>query len=143
MALGLLRAQEAIFQHVLGAAPEAVEAAVLDRRLTGEPDITKVVSRLAELFATTKADVYVVLGVTSSKVSRKATMNVDILDRAGAALKLFARVAAMLGEEDAAAWFKAPNAHLNGKRPVELLASGLGRQRLSGMVAALEDGAFL
>jgi uncharacterized protein (DUF2384 family) len=49
----------------------------------------------------------------------------------------------MIGETGAAVWFKQPNPHLAGKRPLDLLASSLGRQRLASMVTSLEDGAFL
>jgi uncharacterized protein (DUF2384 family) len=137
------RVQDVLFRDVLGDGAHAIERAVIDRRTTGEKDIAVVVERLANLFETTKRDTYSVLGITSSKVSRRSEMNVDVLDRAGAALKLYARVSAMIGENGATVWFKQPNPHLAGKRPLDLLASSLGRQRLASMVTSLEDGAFL
>jgi uncharacterized protein (DUF2384 family) len=143
MATTPARVQDALFRDVLGDGASAVEQAVIDRRTTGEKSLAKVVERFAALFETTKRDAYLVLGIRSSTVSRRSEMNVEVLDRAGAALKLYARVAAMIGEGGAAAWFKQPNPRLDGKRPLDLLASSLGRQRLASMIAALEDGAFL
>lgn len=143
MTMPVARVSEALFQNVLGADAHAVEKAVLDHQTIGEPDITKVVTRMAELFDTTKGDTYNLLGITSSRVSRSSNMNVEVLDRAGSAIKLFARVAAMIGEESAADWFKSKNGHLNDKRPLDLLNSSLGRQRLASMITALEDGSFL
>jgi uncharacterized protein (DUF2384 family) len=143
MAATPARVQDALFRDVLGDGARAVERAVIDRRTTGEKSLAKVVERLAALFEMTKRDAYLVLGITSSTVSRRSEMNVEVLDRAGAALKLFARVAVMIGEGGAAAWFKQPSPRLDGKRPLDLLASSLGRQRLASMIAALEDGAFL
>ncbi|HZJ09649.1 MAG TPA: antitoxin Xre/MbcA/ParS toxin-binding domain-containing protein [Trueperaceae bacterium] len=140
----LARAEDALFQDVLGARTRAVEKAVIDRQTTGEKSLTVVVERMAELFDTTKRDTYLVLGITSSKVSRRPEMDVEILDRAGAALKLYARVSSMSGgNASASEWFGRPNLHLDGRRPLDLLSSSLGRQRLSSMVTALEDGAFL
>lgn len=135
--------QHIVFEHVLRATPEAVEKAVYQRVTTGEKDIATVVARLAELFGTTKGDVYAVLGITSSKVSRGPEMNVEILDRAGATLKLYASVVSMIGADAAVRWLNDPSRHLDGKRPLDLLGSNLGRQRLEGMVRALADGAYL
>jgi|SRR5690606_12251236 len=143
MALNAARVQETLFQVVLGAGAEAVERAVIDRQTTGEKDIGKVASNMALLFKSTKGDVYWVLGITSSRVSRRSEMDVEVLDRAGAALKLYARLTAMIGEEGASRWLKQPNPNLDGKRPIELLGSSLGRQRLASLIAALEDGSYL
>ncbi len=137
MATNAARVQDAVFRDVLGAGASAIEKAVIDRRTTGETDIVKVVERMADLFKTTKHDTYMVLCITSSKVSRRSAMNVEILDRAGAALKLYARVATIIGEEDAADWLKRSNPHLEGKRPLDLLVSSLGRQRLASMITSL------
>jgi uncharacterized protein (DUF2384 family) len=143
MEASIARDQDALFQAVLGAGANAIERAVIDHQTTGEKDITKVVGRMVKLFATTKGDTYRVLGITSSRVSRRSEMNVEVLDRAGAALQLYARVAARIDADDAAAWFKQSNPHLDGKRPLDLLGSNLGRQRLANIITALEDGAFL
>lgn len=143
MELTVAQAQDMLFQDVLGADADAVEAAVINRRTTGEKDIAEVVTNLANVFDSPKRDVYAVLGTSSSKVSRRPQMNVEVLDRAGAALALYVRIAAMIGDENAAGWFKDPNPHLAGKRPIDRLGSNLGRQRLASMIISLEDGTFL
>lgn len=143
MATATVRKQEELFLSVLGADYGAVLKAILEERLIGEQDMVKVVNSLLHVFAASKSDVYALLGVSSSRVSRRPQMDVDVLDRAGAALKLFARVSAMIGEEGASSWFSRPNQHLDGKRPFDLLGSSLGQQTLSSMITALEDGAYL
>ena len=135
--------QEELFRSVLGADYSSVVRAVLERQLTGEKDLNKVAKGLLELFDTTKTDVYALLGVSRSRVSRRSHMDLEVLDRAGAAVRLYARVAAMVGEKAAADWFQEPNPHLGGKRPFDLLRTNLGQQELASMITALEDGAYL
>lgn len=143
MAMVAARVQDTLFNDVLGADAKAVEQAVIDRRTAGEKDLGKVVAGLAEVFDAPKRDVYALLGITSSRVSRRPEMSVEVLDRAGAALNLYARVAAMIGEEAAAGWFMQANSHLDDRRPIDLLTSSLGRQRLASMILSLEDGTYL
>lgn len=143
MATNVVGLEARAYQDVLGAKAAAVERAVIAKEITGEEDLNQVVARMCRLLGASKGDVYALLGVTSSRVSRNARMDVDVLDRAGSALKVYARVAAVLGGERASAWFGRSNPHLGGSRPIELLRSGLGRSRLMSLVTSLEDGSFL
>ena len=139
----IMGVEDALFEQVLGESARAVEDAVIAHRLVGERSLDIVVGRLADLFDASKGDTLKVLGVSRTKVSRKPDMDINILDRAGSALKLFARVSAMVGEEAAARWLNKPNRHMDSKRPLDLMTTRLGLERVEEMVIALEDGAFL
>jgi putative toxin-antitoxin system antitoxin component (TIGR02293 family) len=139
----LWRIEDSVFQQVLGEPTRAVEDAVIAHRLVGERSLSLVTDRIAALFEASKGDVLKVLGVSRTKVSRNPEMDVEILDRAGSALKVFARVAAMVGEPSAARWLTKTHRHLDGQRPLDLLSTHLGRERVEDLVTALEDGVFL
>jgi uncharacterized protein (DUF2384 family) len=143
MAMPLRRVEDTVFEQVLGESASAVEDAVIGHRLVGEESLALVTERLAALFEASKGNVLKVLGVSRTKMSRNPEMDVEILDRAGSALKVFARVAAMVGEESASRWFSKGNRHLGGQRPLDLLATHLGRDRVEDVITALEDGVFL
>lgn len=70
-------------------------------------------------------------------------MDVEILDRAGNALKLYARIAAMVGPESAARWLNKSNKHLGETRPIDLMGTHLGGERINDLVMAMENGALL
>lgn len=131
------------FEQVLGAAPEAVERAVIHRELVGEPSLEVVLANLATLLGVGKLEALRILGVSRSRKSRNPKMDVELLDRAYAALNLYARVASILGTEQAPPWFKTPKRALAGARPIDLLETRVGLAKLAGMVTALEDGAYL
>jgi putative toxin-antitoxin system antitoxin component (TIGR02293 family) len=143
MAMHLGRVEDSVFEQVLGERACEVENAVIAHRLVGERSLYLVTERIAALFGASKGDVLRVLGVSRTKVSRRPEMDVEILDRAGSALKVFARVAAIVGEQSAAHWLTKINRHLEGQRPLDLLATHLGRERVEDLVMALEDGVFL
>lgn len=143
MATTIRGIEHRLFEAVLGADPTAIEEAVIADDTVGESSLDRVAERLVELFAATKGDVLRVLGVSRTKVSRNPVMDVEILDRAGNALKLYARVAAMVGSERAAAWLNKPNRQLSDRRPIDLLATHLGGARVEELVTSLEDGAYL
>jgi putative toxin-antitoxin system antitoxin component (TIGR02293 family) len=139
----LWRVEDSVFQQVLGEPTRAVEDAVIAHRLVGERSLSLVTDRIAALFEASKGDVLKVLGVSRTKLSRNPEMDVEILDRAGSTLKVFARIAGMVGEQSAARWFTKTNRHLGGQRPLDLLSTHLGRERVEDLVTALEDGVFL
>lgn len=141
MTLG--RVEDSVFQQVLGERTRVVEDAVIADQLVGEASLNLVAERLADLLETSKGDTIKILGVSRTKISRNPEMDVEILDRAGSALKLFARVSAMVGPESAAHWLNKTHRHLGGKRPVDLMTTHLGRERVEDLVTALEDGVFL
>ncbi|HEX7041181.1 MAG TPA: antitoxin Xre/MbcA/ParS toxin-binding domain-containing protein [Trueperaceae bacterium] len=143
MATAVARKQEELFRQVFDADYGSVVRAIIDHRLIGDQDLLKVVDGLLRVFDVSKADVYELLGVSSSRVSRRPVMDVSTLDRGSAALKLFARVAAIIGDEAASDWFRRPHEHLGGKRPFDLLRTSLGQQELASMITALQDGAYL
>lgn len=131
------------FNQVLGTTPEAVERAVLQHETVGETSLDAVLVNLGGLLGVGKGDVLGVLGVSRARKSRNPIMNVALLDRAYSALDLYARVASLIGTEPTPGWFRTRKEALSGARPVDLLATRVGVARLTGMIAALEDGAFL
>ena len=131
------------FAQVLGAAPEVVERAILQHETVGETSLEQVTAKLAGLLGVSKGDALAVLGISRSRKSRNPTMNVALLDRAYSALELYARVASLLGSQRAQDWFRTPKAALEENRPVELLETRVGLAKLSSLVTALEDGAFV
>lgn len=131
------------FNQVLGTTPEAVERAVLHHEIAGETSLDVVLVNLAGLLGVGKGDALDVLGVSRARKSRNPTMNVALLDRAYSALDLYARVASLIGTDPTPGWFRTRKEALAGARPVDLLATRVGVARLTGMIAALEDGAFL
>ncbi len=131
------------FEYVLGAAPEAVERAVIQRELVGEPSLEAVLANLAELLGVGKLEALRILGISRSRKSRNPKMDVELLDRAYGALDLYARVASLLGAEQAPSWFKMPKRALEGARPIDLLETRVGLAKLAGVITALEDGAYL
>lgn len=143
MAVPLRRVEDALFNHVLGEDAKAVEDAVIANEPIGEQSVTAVVERMSGVMGASIGDTLRAMGVSRTKASRNPVMNVQVLDRTGAALKCFARIAAMVGEDAAARWMGKANPHLEGFRPLDLLATDLGRSRLDEHIAALEDGAFL
>lgn len=131
------------FDRVLGVTPDAVERAVLHNDTVGERSLDTVLANLAGLLGVGKGEALGVLGVSRARKSRNPTMNVALLDRAYSALDLYARVASLIGTEDAPGWFRTPKEALDGARPVDLLETRVGLAKLTGIVTALEDGAFL
>lgn len=121
-----------MFQQVLGESTRAVEDAVIAGELIGETSLDRIAQRLAEH-----------LGVSRTKMSRNPELDVEILDRIGIALKLYARIAAMVGPEGASRWLDEANRHLGGMRPLDLMTTHLGHARALDLVTALEDGSFL
>lgn len=59
------------------------------------------------------------------------------------ALELYARIAAMIGPEGAARWLGKPNRHMGDRRPIDLLSTHFGGERVECLVASLEGGAYL
>ena len=143
MATRLAKLEDSVFDQVLGEHARTVEDAVIANELVGETSLNTVTERLADLLQVSKGDVIKVLGVSRTKVSRNPTMDVQILDRAGSALKLYARLSAMVGPDSAARWLGKTNKHLGGRRPIDLISTHLGSERVDELVTALEDGAFL
>lgn len=143
MATHLAKLEDYVFDHVLGERARAVEDAVIANELAGERSLDAVTERLADLFQVSKGDVIKVLGVSRTKISRNPTMDVTILDRAGSALKLYARLATMVEPEAAARWLGKANRHLGGRRPIDLMSTHLGAKRVDELITALEDGTFL
>ena len=141
--MDLGRVEDRFFEQVLGEDARAVEDAVIAGVRVGEASLALVTERLATLFGISKGDALTILGVSRTKLSRNPAMDVDLLDRVGSALKLHARVAAMIGSDRAAHWLAEPNRHLSDKRPLDLMTTHLGRDRVEGLVTALEDGTFL
>lgn len=143
MAMNLARLENSMFQQILGESSRTVEDAVIAQEIVGESSLDLVAGRLAELLGVTKGEVFRLLGVSRTKVSRNPRMDVQILDRAGSTLKILARLSSMVGEESAVRWLSKPNPHLSSMRPLELLGTRLGYDRVEDLVTALEDGVFL
>lgn len=135
--------EDSVFEQVLGESTRVIEDAVIADELIGEISLNLVAERLAALFETSKGDTLRVLGVSRTKISRNPRMDVEILDRAGSALKLYARVTAMVGHKSASRWLNKTNRNLGGKRPIDLMSTHLGRERVEDLATALEDGTFL
>jgi len=131
------------FERVLGTTPDAVERAVLHNETVGERSLDAVLENLSGLLGVSKGEALGVLGVSRARKSRNPTMNVTLLDRAYSALDVYARVASLIGAEHAPAWFRTPKEALEGARPVDLLETRVGLAKLTSVVTALEDGAFL
>lgn len=143
MAMNLGRAEDSVFLQVLGESRRAVEDAVIGGELIGETSLDRVAKRLAELLGTNRGQTLKLVGVSRTKMSRNPKMDVEILDRIGSALKLYARIAAMVGPDGASRWLNGANRQLGGNRPVDLMATHLGHERVEEVVTALEDGTFL
>jgi len=143
METSLIATRRTTFARVLGATPDAIEAAVLHDQLTGETSLEAVVVNLAELLGVGKLEALDILGVSRSRKSRNPAMNVELLDRAYSALEMYAHVANLIGDVDAATWFRTPKETFGGVRPLELLETRVGLHKLGAVITALEDGAFL
>jgi len=141
--MNLGRVEDRVFLQVLGESTRAVEDAVIGGELIGETSLDRVAKRLAELLGTNRGETLKLFGVSRTKMSRNPKMDVEILDRIGSALKLYARIAAMVGPDDASRWLNGANRHLGDKRPIDLMATHLGHERVEEVVTALEDGTFL
>ncbi len=135
--------RDALFAQVLSTTPEGVADAVLNQTTVGEPSVDRVLARLADLLGVSKTEALGVLGISRSRKSKNPAMNVELLDRTHSALTLFARVASVLGQAGAEAWFVSPKVALDGARPIDLLATRVGVGKLQNMLTALEDGTFL
>lgn len=135
--------REALFEEILDTTPNEVAEAVLKQTVVGESSLEKVLTRLASLLDVSKTEALAVLGISRSCKSKNPDMSVELLDRTYSALTLFARVASILGQEGAKAWFGSPKAALDGARPVDLLSTRVGVGKLQNMLTALEDGTFL
>ncbi len=135
--------REALFEQVLDTTPNEVAEAVLKQTVVGESSLEQVLRRLASLLDISKTEALAVLGISRSRKSKNPNMSVELLDRTYSALTLFARVASILGQEGAKAWFGSPKAALDGARPIDLLATRVGVSKLQNMLTALEDGTFL
>lgn len=57
--------------------------------------------------------------------------------------RLIERVEPMLGAAKALEWVAAPNSHLSGRAPRELVTSPEDRAQLESYLLSLEDAAFL
>ena len=134
---------EALFEQVLDTTPNEVAEAVLKQTVVGESSLEQVLRRLTSLLDISKTEALAVLGISRSRKSKNPDMSVELLDRTYSALTLFARVASILGQEGAKAWFGSPKAALDGARPIDLLATRVGVSKLQNMLTALEDGTFL
>jgi len=139
----LSQARDTLFEQVLNADSSSVADAVLNRTTVGEPSVDEVLTRLAELLGVGKTEALSILGISRSRKSKNPAMNVELLDRTYSALTLFARVASVLGQEGARAWFVTPKKALDGATPLALLATRVGIGKLQNMLTALEDGTFL
>ena len=135
--------REALFEQVLDTTPNEVAEAVLRQTVVGESSLEQVLTRLASLLGISKSEALAVLGISRSRKSKNPDMSVELLDRTYSALTLFARVASVLGQEGAQAWFGSSKAALDGTRPIDLLATRVGVSKLQNMLTALEDGTFL
>lgn len=104
------------------------------------------VENFAHVTGLTKGAVTDVVGISQPTRSRArktgAPASVDAADRMFQATQLFARAAAMLGEDKARQWLVKPNRHLGGRAPADLLPTSTGRERFSQYLDSLEDSTY-
>ena len=100
-------------------------------------------TNLSRLLDLRSKEVAALLGVSESRVSRNDRVTVTMLDRAEGVSDAFAKVAAVLGFESTRAWFKSPNAALEGAAPYTLLGTHYGQKKVDNLITALLNGAVV
>lgn len=81
------------------------------------------------------------LGVSRSTIAKAEPPSGDVLDRLYAVGKRFDTVQAMLGDQ-ADDWFRTPHPALGGERPLDLLRTRYGQDRLDDLIQGMLDGNF-
>jgi uncharacterized protein (DUF2384 family) len=137
------RTRDNIVQSIFDLSANELEQAILERTVIGQPPLNEIINKMAELLGINKVDVVSLLGISSAQEISKATVTTDVLDRAYTTIEMFARVANILGEGRVHRWFQEPKKVLEGARPLDLLQTRVGLDRLKQVLTALEDGAFL
>ena len=99
-----------------------------------------VVARVAVLLGVTRGRAARVLGVSPSRVRRNDAVSLAMLDRVQALCRQWFPVHRVLGAENAGSWFQEANPGLDMARPVDLLATGYGQQRVDHLIGSLLYG---
>ena len=141
--LSFSKTRDNIAMRVFNASSSTVEQAILENQTIPETSLNELTSDLAALLGIGKTETVGLLGVSLSRKTRNPTVNVDILDRTFVMIEMFARVSSILGEDAARHWFLNPKRAFDGVRPMDLLRTRVGLNRLSEVLTALEDGAYL
>lgn len=140
------RARDELFRHLTGVGADEARALLLGPGSSEERAAATargVADRLAELLGLRKRDAARLMGVSESTISRRAGVGLDVLDRMLALSGVFADVAAVLGPEGARDWLTAPNAALDGGAPYQLMSTRAGERRVTDVIEALLNGAYL
>ena len=142
----LARARDELFRHLTGVGADEARALLLG---SGVPEgrtaaaAKGIADRLAELLDVRKRDAARLMGVSESTISRRTGVGLDVLDRMLALSEVFADVAAVLGPEGARDWLTTPNAALDGGAPYQLMSTRAGERRVTDVIEALLNGAYL
>jgi hypothetical protein len=94
-----------IIQRMFNFFAKELEQVILERVLIDAPPLDEIIYKLAERLGINKVEAVGLLGISSAQEISKATLTVEILDRADVTIEMFARVAKILGEVRARLWF--------------------------------------
>lgn len=140
------QARDEVFRYVTNVEADVARGLLLQQ---GQPEARTVATakgvadRLSELLGIRKKDAARLMGVSESTISRRTKVGPDVLDRTLVVSEVFANVAAVLGPEGARSWFTTPNAALGGRAPYQLMATRAGERRVTEVIEALLNGAYL
>lgn len=133
-----------IFETMTGLDYYALDTLWLKQREVPEDLSARgIMTNLSALLGLRSKEVATMLGVSESRVSRNDQVTLSILDRTEGVSDIFASVSAVLGFTHARAWFKAPNAALEGAAPYTLLSTHYGQKKLENLITALLNGAVV
>lgn len=137
-------AHHKVFAAIAHVDPYELGDIVLKRKpFPAEASARALIRNLGKLLDLRANDVAAILDVSPSRVSRNDKVSVPMLDRAYSISGVFTHVSAVLGPENAQAWFKAPNPALDNEAPYKLLGTSYGEKKVENLVVALLNGAVV
>lgn len=96
----------------------------------------------AELYRKLQTHIHVDLSKSVFPLGSRTHVNAQGLDRLLGLLRVYTDLRLALTAEDAARWLTTANRHFDGAKPLELLASRTGEQRVRDHLANLLAGNF-
>jgi hypothetical protein len=143
-ALTLADARARVFEALTGVSPYELEEIALNREGRASTSSARLVLRnLSSLLSIRRTDAADILDVSQSRISRNDSVDLPILDRSFLVSDVFARVATVLGPDEAREWFKEPNPALGGAPPFRLLGTNYGGKKVENLITALLNGSFV
>jgi putative toxin-antitoxin system antitoxin component (TIGR02293 family) len=138
------------YQSIFGA-DKIIETILLQKPIQADETIQDIIPNqpkvwilaLQKMLSVPQNVVLDLIGMHPSRLSRSKINRFEMIERAAEVIKVFSRLEDSLGTQKAQQWLSTPHLLLENQTPLYLMRSIAGLNKVTDLIAALEDGVFL